>query len=60
MLRMQYCFNCGKELGVYNKPYGDLDTCGDRECEKAAADAYMEREAEIRENAERDNYDRYR
>ena len=60
MKRMQYCFNCGRKLGVYDKPYHDLDTCGNWECEKAAWEADMEREARIREEAERDSYDHYR
>ncbi len=58
--RMQYCFNCGEELGIYNKPFGDLDTCEKIECNRAERYAYREREKEARYQAEDDNYDRYR
>lgn len=58
--RMQHCFNCGKEIGIYNKPFGDLDTCGEAECNRAERDAYGERESYVREQAEQDNYNRYK
>ncbi len=42
--KMRYCFNCGEELGEY--AYHDpLDTCGKRECDRAAREgAEQERE----------------
>lgn len=43
--KMQHCWNCGKELGIYVAYYGDRDTCGDKECS---------REARIDEQAERE------
>ena len=35
MKRMQHCYNCGEELGVYYKPPHEHDTCGKPECERA-------------------------
>jgi hypothetical protein len=59
--RMQYCFYCGEELGIlYDKSSDELDTCGKRECNRAARDAYGEREEEVKYRAEQDHYDRYR
>ena len=34
-MRMQHCFNCGAEIGVYTD-HEPLDTCGKRECEREA------------------------
>lgn len=39
--KMQYCFNCGEELGVYVAYYGDLQNCGKSECMRAERDAYQ-------------------
>lgn len=58
--RMQRCFNCGAELGVYVAYYGDLQTCGSAECGKAEREEYRARDEEARSRAERDDYDRYR
>jgi hypothetical protein len=44
--KMQYCFFCGEEIGVYSD-YDPLDTCGKRECEREA-------QAEAREQREYD------
>ena len=51
--KMRYCFNCGEELGVYDG-HDELDTCGARECERAARDAAAERRAEAHEQLDRD------
>lgn len=60
MKRMQHCSYCGKELGVYEKPWRERDTCGERECEREArADERAEREQAMFD-AERDDYGRYR
>lgn len=58
--KMQYCFNCGKELGIYEKSYGEIDTCGERECERAAREYQAEVDADAEDRAERDHYVRYR
>lgn len=58
--RMQHCFYCGEELGVYRHFPEDIESCGKSECQREMNKAYREREAEVREAAENDNYDRYR
>jgi hypothetical protein len=57
---MQHCFYCGEELGVYEKLARDYDTCGARECEREARDAYAADDDNARYEAERDGYERYR
>ena len=52
--KMQHCFNCGAELGVYEAYYGDLQNCGASECTKAESETHQ---AE-REEAHRDLDDR--
>lgn len=51
--KMRHCFNCGAELGVsaYHDP---LDTCGARECERAARDAAQQERDEAHEQLDRD------
>lgn len=53
--RERFCFNCGASLGVIEDRYYDrTDTCGDRECERAARDqAECERE-DAHEQLDRD------
>ena len=58
--KMQHCFNCGAELGVYVAYYGDLQTCGSVECGKAERKAYRAEDENAQYEAERDNFDRYR
>jgi len=52
MTQMRHCFNCGEELGVYAE-YDPLDTCGRRECERAAGDARATERAEAHEELDR-------
>ena len=57
--RMQHCFNCGAEIGVYRSYPGDLDTCGARECER---EARYQRQAESDDRyarAQEDDFQRY-
>lgn len=56
---MQHCFNCGKELGAYVAYYGDIQSCGERECEKAANDMHRELQEDRAERAREDDYERY-
>ena len=58
--KMQYCFNCGVELGIYETHSDYFNTCGSKECERAAREAYAEQEAEATERARADQYDHYR
>jgi len=60
MKKMQQCFNCGKELGVYYSWPGDIQTCGERDCEREARKEQQERDDIAKDNARRDNYERYR
>lgn len=32
--KMQHCFNCGAEIGVYRSYPSDVESCGARECER--------------------------
>lgn len=38
--KMQHCFNCGAELGVYEAYYGDLQNCGASECNRAERETH--------------------
>ena len=57
--RMQHCDWCGEELGIYDA-FGKIESCGKPECDREQRNAYREREAEVRERAERDDYNYYR
>lgn len=50
--KMRHCFNCGEELGVY-ADHDPLDTCGKRECERAARDCMAQERDEAREQLDR-------
>lgn len=53
--QMRYCWYCGAELGVIERRYYDrMDTCGQRECERAARDALSEERDEAHERLDRD------
>lgn len=58
--KLQHCFNCGEECGVFDNHWRDLVTCGKRECEQEARYQYQCNDAEARERAEEDGYERYR
>ena len=58
--KMQHCFYCGKELGVYDKHPADLDTCGSKECEREARYQQQSERDEAAYEAEKDDYMRYR
>ena len=57
--RMQYCDWCGKELGIYDAA-GEIESCGELECNRNQRDAYRKRKTAAREQAEEDQYDYYR
>ncbi len=39
--RIRHCWNCGESLGfVADRFYGRTDTCGKRECEREARNAF--------------------
>jgi len=51
--KMQHCFNCGAELGVY-ADHDPMDDCGKRECVRAAQDCYAQERADAHEQLDRD------
>ena len=57
--KMQHCFNCGEELGVFVAYYGDVLTCGSPECDHEAREIYRARQEEAEEQAREDGYSRY-
>lgn len=60
MKKMQHCYWCGAELGIYDKYPGDKDTCGARECQREASyDDRAERD-QAADDAAQDDYARYR
>jgi hypothetical protein len=52
--KMQYCFNCGAELGVYQHYHGDIEHCGARECAREAQNSYRAEREEAHERLDRD------
>jgi hypothetical protein len=58
MKRMQHCFWCGEELGVFESWSDDIFDCGKSKCAREAVLIRQFREAEIRQRAEDDNYER--
>lgn len=44
--KMQFCFNCGKELGIYVHYHGDIESCGSAECNREEQAAYREQREE--------------
>ena len=53
--KMRHCWYCGEELGVIERRlYDDRDTCGKRECERAARDAEQQERDEAHERLDRD------
>lgn len=53
--RMQFCFNCGAEIGVFRAYHGDINTCGAQECEREARNTEAARREEAHEQLDRDN-----
>lgn len=51
--KMRYCFNCGEQLGKC-ADYDPLDTCGAKECDRAARDAARQERDEAHEQLDRD------
>ena len=52
-LKMNYCFNCGDELGVYSAHY-PLDDCGKQECVREARNCQAQEREEAHEELDRD------
>ncbi len=61
-MKRLFCYHCGEDLGESPAKYvfqGDIEACGNSECQRSVRDAYRERDEERRERAEADNYERY-
>ena len=52
--RMQFCFNCGEELGRYRAYYGDIQCCGKPECTREERHQYEAERAEAHDRLDRD------
>jgi hypothetical protein len=53
--KMRYCWNCGAEMGLIGDAYYDRsDTCGRRECERAAQEQAQAEREEAHERLDRD------
>ena len=58
--KRQHCFYCGDDLGIYDAPYRELQTCGKQVCNaEARAQERCETENAFLDAAQ-DNYERYR
>jgi hypothetical protein len=51
--KLQHCFYCGKEVGVFKSWPGELVDCGARECAREAAAAYRQEREEAHDNLDR-------
>jgi len=56
--RERFCPNCGESMG-FPAYVERFETCGKRECERAARDAYQEERDERAYRAMQDDYERY-
>lgn len=54
MNKMQHCFYCGEELGIYDADYRDLQTCGKSECEREARSEEQAARSDAHEQLDRD------
>ncbi len=58
--KMQHCFNCGAELGVYQHDRGDIECCGARECQREMRDAIADEREDAHRQLDRDRgWDRF-
>lgn len=56
-----YCGWCGEVIDENGTPWpGDVESCGQRECDREVRGMAQEREDDARERAEMDGYERYR
>ncbi len=52
--KMQHCFNCGEELGVYVHYVHDIECCGAQECNREMQNIYQQERDEAHEQLDRD------
>lgn len=53
-MRRHHCFNCGEDIGAWDRFCEQLDHCGKQECQRAANDAYAQEREEAHEQLDRD------
>ena len=54
MSRRHHCFNCGEDLGPWDRFSDRMDTCGAPECDREARNAYAQERDEAHEALDRD------
>jgi hypothetical protein len=60
MKKMRHCWNCGAELGeIEDRHYEKTDTCGARDCDRAARDMCQEEREERHREIDREYDDRW-
>ena len=58
--KMQHCFNCGEEIGIYVRYIGDEpECCGKAECLRELRHQMAAEMADRRDRADEDGYERY-
>lgn len=57
--KMQYCCNCGAELGKYRHIVGDIECCQEPRCAREMRDQYRAMVDEAQVRAEEDGYGLY-
>ena len=53
-MRRHYCFNCGEDLGAWDRFSEALDTCGAPECTREMRNALAQERDEAHEQLDRD------
>jgi hypothetical protein len=54
MARRSTCYNCGEDLGPWDRFSDRYDTCGDPKCEREVRDAFAAEREEAHEQLDRD------
>lgn len=57
--KMQHCFNCGEELGVYVGTWGEPEVCGKSECQREARYQDQAAREQRQFDAAEDDFSRY-
>lgn len=58
--REQFCDWCGESIGFFTRYGREPQSCGQRECERECRDMERSAEADARERAAADDWERYR
>lgn len=54
MSRRQHCFNCGEDIGPWERGCQDPESCGKSECNRELQNTYAIERAEAHEQLDRD------